>query len=185
MSLSYSWKSRIRFTHSFHAFVSRIRFTHSFHAFVSRIRFTHSFHAFVSRIRFTHSFHAFVSRIRFTHSFHAFVSRIRFTHSFHASVLFISLSGFIGVRYPRLLLKDACRNLYQEILSPLSTSTNAKFTVLKSLQNHLIEEELRLHQAEKGPGMYSLHRNYVDNKSVCTCMCTFTCTCALLLSIFI
>lgn len=61
--------------------------------------------------------------------------------------------GFIGIRYPSLLLRDSCKRLYKEILSPTYTATKVKFTVMRSLQNHLMEEENRLQQAEKTQGV--------------------------------
>ena len=59
--------------------------------------------------------------------------------------------GFIGIQYPTLLLREECRNLYQEILSP-STAVKVKYTVMKNLQNHLMEEEIRMQKAEKDTG---------------------------------
>ena len=56
--------------------------------------------------------------------------------------------GFIGIRYPQYLLQGSCLALYQEILSPKALSTKAKFIVMKSLQNHLMEDENRMQQAE-------------------------------------
>ena len=60
-----------------------------------------------------------------------------------------SLSGFIGLRCPHLLLADACRNLYQEILSPACLSIKSKFIILKNIQCHLMEDEERLQKAAK------------------------------------
>ena len=56
------------------------------------------------------------------------------------------------MRHPAYLLMENCKKLYQEILNPNATSIKAKFTVLKSLLNHLVEEENRLHIAEKKKG---------------------------------
>lgn len=75
--------------------------------------------------------------------------------------------GFIGIRYPSLLLRDSCKRLYKEILSPTYTATKVKFTVMRSLQNHLMEEENRLQQAEKTQGKQkTLKKEKLEDKNI-------------------
>ncbi|CAB4014647.1 nipped-B B isoform X1, partial [Paramuricea clavata] len=49
--------------------------------------------------------------------------------------------GFLCIRYPKFLLEEGARDLYQRILSPVRASVRLKLQVLKNVQQHLLEEE--------------------------------------------
>ena len=57
-------------------------------------------------------------------------------------------SGFVCMTKPEYLLRNDCKSLYQQILSDQYQSARGKCMLLKSLQNHLMEEEARMTQSE-------------------------------------
>eukprot|EP00794_Sanderia_malayensis_P008158 gene8158-9031_t len=56
--------------------------------------------------------------------------------------------GFICVSKPEYLLRNECKQLYQNILSVNYKSARGKCMLLKGLLNHLMEEEARMHKLE-------------------------------------
>ncbi|XP_065070069.1 nipped-B-like protein A isoform X2 [Rhopilema esculentum] len=56
--------------------------------------------------------------------------------------------GFVCMTKPEYLLRNDCKSLYQQILSDQYQSARGKCMLLKSLQNHLMEEEARMTQSE-------------------------------------
>jgi len=56
--------------------------------------------------------------------------------------------GFVCTNKPEYLLRNDCKTLYQSILSDSYKSSRGKCMLLKSLQNHLMDEESKMTQLE-------------------------------------